>query len=64
MFVVWLSYEAYHVDFDYIQYVLSREWSGNPVEQCIDLPEKYWIRIEKCWDYDVPQHGGVDRTDV
>ena len=58
------------LDYEYLAYAVGRQLEGRPVEQCLDLPEKYWMRIPKCWDYDYPAEdkppglGGVSRTDV
>jgi hypothetical protein len=60
-----------YIDYGFLTFLVQRQLAGRPVEQCLDLPEEYWIKYEKCLELYFPaepdpgqRRGGVDSSDV
>lgn len=70
MFVMAGLISTQYIDYDLYGYVVKRELSGSPVRTCLDLPERYWVRYEKCHpeyymesEDEIPRGGAIGLTE-
>ena len=72
---VGVNFSRQYIDYEYFGYLVQREVSGSPVRSCLDLPERFWSRLEVCYpefwmtdeEFLLDQQkgkGGVDSSEV
>ena len=70
-----VRFSGQYIDYEYYTYLVQREAAGSPVRSCLDLPERFWTRIERCYpefwmtdeEFLLDQQkgkGGVDSSEV